>query len=87
MFAVRATYHTTLKATPAQLIFGRDTILNTKFEANWQMIRQQKQRRINKNNIAENARQKPYKYTVGQKVMVLQDPSRKFGTNRLQGPI
>jgi len=86
MFAVRATYHTTLKATPAQLIFGRDAILNTKFEANWQMIRQQKQRRINKNNIAENAKRKPYKYTVGQKVMVLQDPSRKFGTTAYKGP-
>ncbi len=59
MFAVRATYHTTLKATPAQLIFGRDAILNTKFEANWQMIRQQKQRRINKNNIAEMRNENP----------------------------
>ena len=86
MFAIRATYHTTLKATPAQLIFGRDAILNTKFEANWQMIRQQKQTRINQNNTAENAKRKPYDYSIGQKVMVLQDPSRKFGTNAYNGP-
>ena len=26
MFGVRATYHTTLEATPAQLVFGRDVI-------------------------------------------------------------
>ena len=86
MFAVRATYHTTLKATPSQLIFGRDAILNTKFEANWQMIRQQKQKRINKNNIAENAKRKPYTYSLGQRVMILQDSSRKFGTNAYKGP-
>ena len=28
MFALRATYHTTLQATPMQLVFGRDAILN-----------------------------------------------------------
>ena len=27
-FAIRATYHTTLRATPTQLVFGRDAILN-----------------------------------------------------------
>ena len=32
-FAVRSTYHTTLQATPAQLVFGRDSILNIKHEA------------------------------------------------------
>ena len=50
------------------------------------MIRQQKQTRINKNNIAENAKRKPYTYTIGQKVIILQDPSRKFGTNAYKGP-
>ena len=30
MFAVRATYHTTLQASRMQLIFGRDSILNIK---------------------------------------------------------
>ena len=34
MFATHATVHTTLQATPAQLVFGRDAILNTTFEAN-----------------------------------------------------
>jgi len=38
MFALRATYHTTLQATPCQLVFGRDAMLNVKFEANWQLI-------------------------------------------------
>ena len=38
MFALRATYHTTLQATPMQLVFGRDAILNTQFKANWKLI-------------------------------------------------
>jgi len=47
IFALRATYHTTLQATPCQLIFGRDAMLNVKFEeANWQLIKQRKQNRI-----------------------------------------
>ena len=35
MFAVRATYHTLLRASPMQLVFGRDAILNIKHVANW----------------------------------------------------
>ena len=37
-FAVRATLHTTLKATSTQLVFGRDCIFNIKYEANWKHI-------------------------------------------------
>ena len=46
IFAMRATYHTTLQATPAHLVFGRDEILYVKFIANWQAIREQKQKLI-----------------------------------------
>ena len=35
MFAVRATYHTTLQASPMQLVFGQETILNIKHVAYW----------------------------------------------------
>jgi uncharacterized protein with NRDE domain len=50
MFVTHATYHTTTQATPAQLVFGRDAILNTKFDANWKKIRKRKQQITNKNN-------------------------------------
>mgnify|MGYP001297035559 CR=1 FL=1 len=43
MFALRATIHATSQYTPAQLVFGRDHILNIKFQANWKNIRDQKQ--------------------------------------------
>ena len=50
MFAVRATYHTTLQASPMQLVFGRDAILNIKHVADWEHIQKRKQLRINHNN-------------------------------------
>jgi len=52
-FAVRATIHTTLQKTPAQLVFGRDIILNVNHIANWEHIKQRKQTLINKNNEKE----------------------------------
>ena len=48
--AVRSTYSTTTQATPMQLVFGRDAIINTKFIADWDYIRQRKQNIIQ--NIA-----------------------------------
>ena len=86
MFAVRATYHTTLQATPSQLVFGRDAILNTKFEANWKYIQQRKQAIINKNNAAENKSRQQYQYRVGHQVLVKEDQSRKYGKNPYSGP-
>ena len=52
--AVRSTYHTTLQATPAQLMFGHDTILNNPFFTDWEAIRIPKQKLIDKNNKNEN---------------------------------
>jgi transposase InsO family protein len=61
-FAVRSTYHTTLKKTPGQLVFGRDMIFNIKHVANWEYIRQNKQKMIEKNNKAENAKRVAHSY-------------------------
>ena len=69
MFALRATYHTTTQATPMQLVFGRDAILNTVFEANWKYIQDRKQQLIRKNNQRENAKRIPDEYHVGDKVL------------------
>ena len=54
-FAVRSTYHTTLWKMPGQLVFGCDMIFNLQHVANWEYIKQNKQRLIHKNNKAENA--------------------------------
>ena len=60
MFAMRSTYHTTLEATPMQLVFGRDAVLPIFHQADWQYIKAKKQRLINMNNQRENAKRIPY---------------------------
>ena len=67
MFAVRATYHKTLKRSSMQLVFGRDAILNIKHVVDWEQIRQRKQLRINHNNKQENMRRNNHQYKVGKK--------------------
>ena len=67
-FAIRATYLTTLKASPSQLVFGRDPILNIPFEANWEMIKRNKQKIIKQNNQRENSKRMLRTHNVGDKV-------------------
>jgi hypothetical protein len=43
-FAMQSTVHTTTQATPAQLVFARNAMHNVQFEANWQYIKERKQR-------------------------------------------
>ena len=55
-FAVQSTYHTMLKKTPGQLVFGRDMISNIQHVAKQDFIRHNKQMLIDKNNKAEKAK-------------------------------
>ena len=77
-FAVRSTYHTTLQKTPGQLVFGRDMILNVQHIANWEYIRNRKQKLIEKNNRYENAKRIPHTYHVGDKVMLRTGTENKY---------
>ena len=70
MFALRATYHTKLRAYLIQLVFGQDAILNIKHVADWEHIQQRKQLRINHNNKQENMRWNNHQYKVGNKILV-----------------
>ena len=85
-FAVRATVHTTTRATPAQLIFGRDAIFQVQHVADWQYIKQRKQQMINANNARENSKRIPYKYRVGQRVLIKAEQGAKYGTDSYLGP-
>ena len=49
-YEIRITYHTTLKATPEQLVFVRDMILPIKYVAEWDLIAKRKQESIRKDN-------------------------------------
>ena len=42
IIAIRSTIHTTLGTSPAQLVFGRDMILQIQYKAEWVLITQKK---------------------------------------------
>lgn len=84
--AMRSTVHTTMQATPTQLVFGRDAMLNVSFEADWQYIKERKQKRILQNNKRENSRRVDHQYQVGDQVMINEDPNRKHGSQQYSGP-
>jgi hypothetical protein len=69
-YAIRSTFHTTLKATPGQLVFRRDMVLPIKFMADWGSIEQQRQKEMGRNNRRENASRISHDYKVGDKIML-----------------
>jgi hypothetical protein len=69
-----------------QLVFGRDAILNTKFEANWKYIKERKQKMIERNNIKENKNRIPYTYSENEKVLMKNPTKSKFGEPAFLGP-
>ena len=79
-FAMRATVHTTTRATPSQLVFNRDAIHNVSFKADWNYIKERKQKLINLNNKRENAKRIPHNYKVGDLVVVKAETNRKYDT-------
>ena len=86
MWATRATVHTTLQATPMQLVFGRDAVLNIKFQVNWKYIKERKEKLILKNNERENKKRKAYEYAPGQKVLLKAKHEGKYAGNMFDGP-
>ena len=86
MFALRATYHTTLKATPSQLVFGRDAFTNIMFEANWERIKEQKQKCIRENNAKENSKRIEHTYKPEDQVLYQKLSKSKYGQNPWEGP-
>ena len=67
-YAIRCTYHTTLQATPGQLVFGRDMILPIAMRADWNAIQARRQAMIEHNNAVENSKRIEHVYAVGDKV-------------------
>jgi hypothetical protein len=84
--AVNSLVHTTTRATPTQLVFGRDALLNVSFEADWQYIKERKQNLILQNNKRENAKRRDHTYSEGDRVMIEADPNRKLDGARFIGP-
>ena len=82
-YALRCTCHTTLRATPGQLVFGRDMILPIKFNADWALITQNKQNLIDASNKQENKKRIAHIYRIGDKVLLTKPGIlRKLSTPR-----
>ena len=66
--------------SPGQLIFGRDTILPIKHRVDWELIRQKKQTKINRDNTRENKHRVDYDYKVRDNVMLTNHTAYKYET-------
>jgi hypothetical protein len=72
-WAVRSTYHTTLKASPGAAIFGRDMLFDIPFVADWYKIGEHRQSRTNRENARENSKRIDFDYAVGMQVYIKKD--------------
>ena len=79
-FAIISTTNRKKCYIPGQLIFGRDMILQIKHRLDWELIRQQKQTQINRDNARKNRHRVDYEYKAGDKVMLTNHTSYKYET-------
>jgi hypothetical protein len=69
-FALCSIYHTSLRAMPSHLVFGRDMILNVQHLTDCTAIKKHKQQLVHKNNQIENSKWIPYQYQERDYVML-----------------
>jgi len=85
-WALRTTYHTSLRTSPGQLAFGRDMVVPATYLANWRHVRDRRHKNILYNNARENRKRIDHDYKVGDYVYVLvKDIQRKLAPAK-QGP-
>jgi hypothetical protein len=73
MWAINTTFHTTLKASPAQLAFSRNMILPTSFAANWYAINSREQAQSQSATNAENLKCILHEFHINDKVLIRRD--------------
>jgi transposase InsO family protein len=84
-YGLRATYHTSIAATPGQIVFGRDMVINSVYLANWKRYSELRKTQIQKNNVSENKSRINYQYKIGDDVYIRKSAvEQKLAS--LQGP-
>jgi hypothetical protein len=73
MWAINTTFHTTLKASPAQLAFNCNMILPTSFATNWDAINNHKQAQSQSAADAKNCKCIPHEFCINNKVLICRD--------------
>ena len=82
-WGLRSTFHTALQASPGQLVFGRDVIVNATYMANWQAIKEWKQKSTLYDNVREKNSRLSHDYQPGQFVYVKnKDIKRKLNLDK-----
>jgi hypothetical protein len=64
-WTICSTSHTTLGATPGQLVHGQDMLFDLSFKANWKNIKERKMARIDDSNQRKNAKRISHTHCVG----------------------
>eukprot|EP00644_Phytophthora_capsici_P009261 jgi/Phyca11/106938/e_gw1.13.851.1 len=86
-FAVRASYHSILNASPGQLIFGQDMISRQLYESNWSYMSKRHFDAILADNDKENDKRLEHFYKRGDSVMLRVPKSFRAKTKRVaDGP-
>ncbi|OWZ08676.1 Pol Polyprotein [Phytophthora megakarya] len=75
-YAIRASYHSILRASPAQLLFGEDMMTRQLHFANWNFLSKQRFMATMQENDRENLKRLQHFYRVGDHVM-LRIPARE----------
>ena len=70
MYAIRAAAHTTYKLSPGAIAFHRDMILDIPLLADWELLRQQKQALLDKNNFIQNRKRISHDYSIGEEILI-----------------
>ena len=85
-WAVRASYHLTIMATPFQAVFGRDMLFNFVSVIDWRVSTPAKQRQVDTGNVRERSKQFTHDYAIGDQVYVeMTGICRKIDVKK-QGP-
>ena len=69
-WGIRSTFHTALRASPGQVTFGRDMIINATYVANWKNIMDRRKASMLKDNLRENAKRISHDYKINDRVYV-----------------
>jgi hypothetical protein len=85
-WAICSSHHSTLGATPAQLVFGQDMLFNITHLANWKIISKKKQTQVESDNLRENKGRVSHDYEPGEFVYIVPDGIHRKYEWKHEGP-
>ena len=86
-YAIRSTFHSVLRMTPGQAVFGRDMILPTKMTIDWTEVQRIRQEAVTRDNTRENRNRTHHQFAPGDRILIRNDSQRaaKY-TRQHKGP-